>query len=391
MATVSYKQLLNPSDNLISLLQEQNGSGAEFGQLKGWEPFEVLVTKALFNAANTGGSLGEVSSVNGLTGVVVLDKSDIGLGNVPNTDATNASNLGSGIVPDARMPNLTGDVTTVEGAVATTLATVNSNVGTFGDSTHVAAVTVNAKGLVTAVSSVAISGGGGSGDVTGPVSSTNTAIAKWSGTGGDTLANTGILIDGSDNITGVNDITLDGTLDLSGATITGGTGTGTVVRATSATITTPTLSGAVQLAESASIRLDAALSADGTFSGITQGGTAGATLAFGDLVYLAVADSRWELADADADATSGAVRIGICVLAAAADGDPTVILTYGNVRADSAFPTLTIGAPVYVSTTAGDVQTAQPSGTDDVIRIVGYGNTADELFFCPSNDYTTHV
>lgn len=54
---------------------------------------------------------------------------------------------------------LTGDVTT-SGAAAT-LATVNSNVGTFGDSTHVAQVTVNAKGLVTAASSVAIAAGGG--------------------------------------------------------------------------------------------------------------------------------------------------------------------------------------------------------------------------------------
>lgn len=33
-----------------------------------------------------------------------------------------AANLASGVIPDARMPNLTGDVTTVEGAVATTIA-----------------------------------------------------------------------------------------------------------------------------------------------------------------------------------------------------------------------------------------------------------------------------
>ncbi len=55
--------------------------------------------------------------------------------------------------------DLTGDVTT-SGGVATTLATVNSNVGTFGDGTHVAQVTANAKGLITAVSSVAITNQG---------------------------------------------------------------------------------------------------------------------------------------------------------------------------------------------------------------------------------------
>ena len=102
MATVTYSPLNDPSTNLRKLILEQNDSGAEFGISSGWEPFEVLVTKALFNAANTGGSLGEVSSVNGKTGVVVLTKTDIGLGNVPNTDATNASNLSSGTVAVAR-------------------------------------------------------------------------------------------------------------------------------------------------------------------------------------------------------------------------------------------------------------------------------------------------
>ncbi len=56
---------------------------------------------------------------------------------------------------------LTGDGTASgPGSAAFTLATVNGNVGTFGDATHVGRFTVNAKGLVTAASSVAITGGG---------------------------------------------------------------------------------------------------------------------------------------------------------------------------------------------------------------------------------------
>lgn len=43
------------------------------------------------------------------------------------------------------------------GNVPITLATVNANVGSFGDGTHVGSFTVNAKGLITAASSVAIS------------------------------------------------------------------------------------------------------------------------------------------------------------------------------------------------------------------------------------------
>ena len=52
---------------------------------------------------------------------------------------------------------LTGDVTgSGTGSFAATLATVNSNVGSFGDASHTPSVTVNAKGLVTAASSNSI-------------------------------------------------------------------------------------------------------------------------------------------------------------------------------------------------------------------------------------------
>lgn len=157
---------------------------------------------------------------------------------------------------------------------------------------------------------------------------------------------------------------------------------------TSPTLTTPsafTTGGTITLAENTSIALDPAGSADGKYSGITIAGTAGATLAFGDLVYLAAADSRWELADADA-ATTADRMLGMVVLAAASDGSATNILLQGNIRADAAFPALTIGSPVYVGETAGDVQTAIPTGADNIIRRVGYALTADELYFNPSMD-----
>lgn len=77
--------------------------------------------------------------------------------------------------------DLTGDITT-SGGVATTLATVNSNVGTFGDSTHSLTVTVNAKGLITGISTNALSSGGGALPiVNGDTSGSPVAIADPDG------------------------------------------------------------------------------------------------------------------------------------------------------------------------------------------------------------------
>jgi hypothetical protein len=144
------------------------------------------------------------------------------------------------------------------------------------------------------------------------------------------------------------------------------------------------------LAENKSVILDPVLSADGKFTGTTIAGTAGATLVFGDLCYRA-STGKWLLADADAISTAGDVKLGFCVLAAAADTDPTVILLHGNIRADARFPTFTVGVPVYASTTPGDVTATQPSGTDDVIRVVGHAATADSIDVEISKLYFTHV
>ena len=141
---------------------------------------------------------------------------------------------------------------------------------------------------------------------------------------------------------------------------------------------------------SSGMDLSTSLTADGQYSGITETGVAGTALAFGELCYLQASDSRWELTDANLSATYDK-KIGICVQAAAGDGSATTILLWGKVRADAVFPTLTIGAPVYMGETAGTVVVTQPSTSEVAIRVVGQANTADELFFNPSPDYITHI
>lgn len=139
------------------------------------------------------------------------------------------------------------------------------------------------------------------------------------------------------------------------------------------------------------IVFDAALSADGTWSGIQRTGTAGETLAFGDCCYFKAADSRWWLGKADAASTSGEVMLGMCVLAGAAAA-ATNMLLFGIIRADTKFPTFTISVPVHLSAaTGGAVVVAAPTGTDSVTRRLGFADTADSFFFNPSNDYYSHV
>ena len=73
----------------------------------------------------------------------------------------------------------TGNVT-----AAATLATVNSNIGQFGSSTAIPVVTVNAKGLVTAISTTSITVGDAAFTLSiGTAGATNTSVTIGTGTG----------------------------------------------------------------------------------------------------------------------------------------------------------------------------------------------------------------
>jgi hypothetical protein len=111
--------------------------------------------------------------------------------------------------------------------------------------------------------------------------------------------------------------------------------------------------------------------------------------AVGDLVYLD-SSATWQKADNTTSVTTYGGVLGIA-LAVVASGNPVRVALPGSfVYASAIFPTFTIGAPVYMSTTAA-VIVAQPSASGAAIRVVGWGIHADKMYFNPSADYVIHV
>ena len=207
---------------------------------------------------------------------------------------------------------------------------------------------------------------------------TKTTIA---GTAGDynRIGNAGVTdhsLNSEDDLLITGELEVDGDAAFDGPTITFGINTNVHIL------------GKVTLAENAPIVLDSALSADTKYSGIVEAGVAGATLNFGDCIYQVASDAQWELAKADAAATSDG-KLGINVsIAQKSAGNAIDVLLWGKVRSDADYA-FSVRRPVFISAaTAGDLTSTAPTGTTNfVVRIAGYGNTADELFFCPDNSY----
>lgn len=131
------------------------------------------------------------------------------------------SGVGTGCSSAAGITALTGDVTASgSGSVAATLATVNSNVGTFGSATQVPQITVNGKGLTTALTNVTITPAIGS--ITGLGTGVATALGVNTGTAGSFVVNGGALGTPSSgtvtNLTGTASININGTVGATTAT-----------------------------------------------------------------------------------------------------------------------------------------------------------------------------
>ena len=48
----------------------------------------------------------------------------------------------------------------------------------------------------------------------------------------------------------------------------------------------------------------------------------------------------------------------------------------------------TVGERYYLSTTAGEITLTAPSGSNEIVRVIGFASSATEIYFHPSQDYT---
>jgi hypothetical protein len=180
------------ADRTLSITQATNLSNGYLSSAD-WMTFNAKLTSVLPSANIFIGSGSNVATAQPISGDVTL--SNTGVVTLQTVNANVGSFTNANITVDAKgritaaasntndLTQLTGDVTAGPGggSQVATLATVNSNVGSFTNST----ITVNAKGLITAASSG-----------TAPVTSVSGTAGDISSTGGTTpiidLVNTAV-------------------------------------------------------------------------------------------------------------------------------------------------------------------------------------------------------
>lgn len=180
------------SAELAGTINDESGSG-----LLVFNDTPTLLTPTLTNPVSTGGSVvalntfGMRSTGTGAFDLRVRNTENLTanrtltvvMGDQDRTLTFNGNATISGTNSGDQLYTASGDATAPSSAsnLALTLATVNSNVGTFGSSTLIPVVTVNAKGLVTGVTPVAVIAPAGT--LTGTVLASNVVTSSLTSVG----------------------------------------------------------------------------------------------------------------------------------------------------------------------------------------------------------------
>ena len=122
---------------------------------------------------------------------------------------------------------------------------------------------------------------------------------------------------------------------------------------------------------------------DAEASGIVITGTVDTNaLGVGALLMLG-SDGNWDTADADAEATCQGM-LGLAV--ESGTGASKKILLQGFLTTSN-YEASTVGEILYASTDVGAITITPPSGSGDIVRILGYGFATNTIYFDPDKTY----
>ena len=141
-----------------------------------------------------------------------------------------------------------------------------------------------------------------------------------------------------------------------------------------------TLSGTdLVLSGDSNIQLDTSLTSGGSGTIINFGSTSVTAKEY----YVLNGSSGWDDTQADAASTSkGLIAVALGTGTASSVG----MLTHGIYYHSS--HGFTIGAPLYLSADNNNVvTTTAPSGSSEIVRIMGYAIDANHIYFCPDNTW----
>ena len=148
---------------------------------------------------------------------------------------------------------------------------------------------------------------------------------------------------------------------------------------------TMTADKSLNLPQGANIKFTDAITQDSIddhdAQGIIMTFTAGMTVTPFSPVYLHTDD---EVHECDADGIATMPCIGVSVNTSnVADGSSIEVMVLGLIRDESFTDFGTNGAPVYVSTSVGEMTNTAPTGEDDVVQVVGHSIGEKLLFVQP--------
>jgi hypothetical protein len=183
------------------------------------------------------------------------------------------------------------------------------------------------------------------------------------------------------NISGVGDFTVGGAMSVEAG---GDTTIDGELKAEGGLAVTgnTTASGNIVLNGDSNIVLDTSVSSTQSSGTIIKIGSHMSALVAGNIYYAgnSMGNLYWYGADADSSSTENMLALSV-----GTDADVDGMLLNGIYH--KASHGLTIGEPIYLSTTSMAMTNTAPSGANDYVRVLGYALDSNHIYFCPDNTW----